>query len=166
MLVVFGILIFVFGFVLGGYVEISKTHKMIKKYDERYQENKKLLESLKRASLIIVFCSLSILNGFSNINSDTYISEQYNLSYSIENDTLWVDEIGIEGDGYEIIEYSYKIIENKKIGYLTGKRVDPFGDIDYINISFTIEKNGKDIFRIDGKNIIVELKTNLRNENQ
>lgn len=157
MLVVFGILIFVFGFVLGGYVEISKTHKMIKKYDERYQENKKLLEGLKRASLIIVFCLLSI-SGFSNINSDTYINKQYNLSYSIDNDTLWVDEIGIEGDGYEIIEYSYKIIENKKIGYLTGKRTDPFDDTNYINISFTIEKNGNGIFRIDGENIIVERK--------
>lgn len=105
----------------------------------------------KIISILLLLC-ISIYS----FAQKTYVNEDSTIAYTIDNDTLWVDSIGIEGDGYIISDRSTTIINDTISGYIYGEFVTPFNDVQDINISFDIDKRTyTGIFRVNGESIYV-----------
>ena len=101
--------------------------------------------------LIIFISNVTMLYG-----QTTYVTNDSTIAYTIDNDTLWIDEIGNEGTGYIIKESTNTVVYNNAIGYIYAEQITPFNDVIDITITFNIDlKTHIGVFRIDGENVCV-----------
>lgn len=102
--------------------------------------------------LIIFISNVTMLYG-----QTTYVTNDSTIAYTIDNDTLWIDEIGNEGTGYIIKESTNTVVDNNAIGYIYAEQITPFNDILDITITFNIDlKTHTGVFRIDGENVCIK----------
>lgn len=110
--------------------------------------------------LIIFISNVTMLYG-----QTTYVTNDSTIAYTIDNDTLWIDEIGNEGTGYIIKESTNTVVYNNAIGYIYAEQITPFNDVIDITITFNIDlKTHIGVFRIDGENVCVKQVYNLNNK--
>lgn len=108
---------------------------------------------MKKIIIITIFLICIFIHGYAQ---KTYVNKDSTIAYTIDNDTLWVDTIGVEGDGYIISERSTTVINDTISGYIYGEFKTPFNDVRDITISFDIDKRTyTGIFRIDGEPVFV-----------
>lgn len=89
--------------------------------------------------------------------AQTFVTQDSTIAYTFDNDTVWVDEIGNEGDGF-IIKDKQIITQNDKVVCGTIYAVKPSifeNDIDDITISFYLYDKDA-VFRINGENVYVK----------
>ena len=110
--------------------------------------------NVKRLFIILIILISSVTMSHAQ---KTYVNADSTMAYTVDNDTLWVDEIGNEGDGYIISERSTTVINDTISGYVYGECSTPFNDTTDITISFDIDKRTyTGIFRINGENVFVK----------
>lgn len=110
--------------------------------------------NVKRLFIILI---IFISNVTFSYGQTTYVTNDSTIAYTIDNDTLWIDEIGNEGTGYIIKESTNTVVDNNAIGYIYAEQITPFNDIIDITITFNIDlKTHIGIFRIDGENVCVK----------
>lgn len=110
--------------------------------------------NVKRLFIILI---IFISNVTFSYGQTTYVTNDSTIAYTIDTDTLWIDEIGNEGTGYIIKESTNTVVYNNAIGYIYAEQITPFNDIIDITITFNIDlKTHIGIFRIDGENVCVK----------